>query len=169
MSSAIYGVEQEPEKTHKWNCQRMAFQRIKSSLTHKQLADIIGVSHEQIECMEKCTSIPSKDILKTLVSFFNVPEDYFGVEALYCLISATPSPLSPQERCQQAAQTKLMKQRQTLRSMMKKAGFALNCTGLHRLAKAIDEPASDTCQYVNGKLEIVRKTQTWFASIPKTI
>lgn len=171
--SEAYKIAQEPEKTLEWNCKRMAFQRKKAKLSRNQLAGIMGVSHTQIECMEKCTRIPSKELLDTLVSFFDVPGDYFGVEALDGRVNLEPSQLSPQDERQQAAKASLAKQRKTLRKMMKKAGFPLNCTGLHCLAEAIDESISDTCKYANGELALppdtVNKVHAWFSSIHKKI
>jgi len=159
----------EPEKTLTWNCQRLVFQRQESNLSRKQLADVIGVSLQQLMCMERCTRIPSKEMLETLVSFFDVPSDYFGVEALGGHIDVQPSHLSPQDERQQAAKERLAKQRQTLRKMMKIAEFASNCTGLHDLAQAIDEPIADTCRFVNGELamppDTVHKVNEWFATI----
>ena len=173
MSAEILGVEQEPEKTTKWNAQRLIFQRKKARLTHKQLAEIIGVSRSQIICMENCSCIPSEEMLDALVSFFDVPEDYFGLESLSGPINAKPARLSPQEERQQAAKARLTKQRQMLRKMMKTVGFPLSCTGLHYLAEAIDEPLSDTCKFVNGELAMpsgtVHKIRTWFASAKKTL
>jgi len=150
----------------------MIYQRKKSGLTQSRLAEVMGVSRMQIECMEKCSRIPSKEVLETLVDFFDVPKDYFGVEALDGLMRVEPSQLSPQDERQQAAKERLTKQRYTLRKMMKSAGFPINCTGLHRLAEAITESIADTCRYANGELampfDAVQKAQTWFASIPKT-
>ena len=171
MSAKILELEYEPEKTRKWNAQRLIFQRKNSRLSHKQLAEALGVPLSQIECMENCTCIPSKEILETLASFFDVPEDYFGVEALSGPIKVKPSRLSQQDERQQAARARLLKQRQLLRRMMKTAGFSLDCTGLRYFAQAIDEPISDTCKFVNGEFEMppsaVHKARVWFSSIPK--
>ena len=173
MPTERHEIEQEPEKALKWNAQRLIYQRKKSQLSHKQIADVMGISHKQIMCMENCTRIPSKEMLEALVSFFDVPEDYFGVEASDGHMNVKPSQLSPQDERQQAAKEKLTDQRHTLRKMMKIAGFPLNCTGLHYLAEAIDEPIADTCRFVNGELamppDTVRKARTWFTSIPKAI
>lgn len=173
VSSGILDIEQEPEKTLKWNAKRLIFQRRNSGLSRKQLADVLGVSQQQIVCMENCTRIPSEEMLKTLTSFFDVPEDYFGVESLGGPIQIKPKKLSPQDERQQEAKARLIRQRQTLRKMMKIAGFPLNCTGLHYLAEAIGEPNSDTCKYLNGEIamppDTVRKANAWFSSIPKTI
>jgi len=123
--------------------------------------------------MENCTRIPSKEMLETLVSFFDVPEDYFGVEALCGPITVKPAQLSQQDERQQAAKARLKKQRQMLRKMMKTVGYPLSCTGLRCLADAIDESLSDTCKFVNGELampsDTVHKARTWFASIYKTL
>jgi len=43
MPAVSLGIEQEPEKTLKWNAQRLIFQRKKSKLSHKQLAEMIGI------------------------------------------------------------------------------------------------------------------------------
>ena len=165
MPSKAINAEQEPEKTHTWNCQRLLYQRKRSNLTHKQLAEAMGVSVKQIECMERCSRIPSSELLEMLVSFFDVPGDYFGVEALDGPIKVKPSQLSQQDERMQAAKARLLKQRKTLREMMKRAGFPMNCTGLRYLAEAIDEPIYDTCEFANGTLTmppfVVQKTQAW--------
>lgn len=161
--------EQEPEKTVEWNAPRLVYQRNVSHLTCKQLAKIMGVSHTQMTCMEQCRCIPSEEMLEALVSFFDVPRDYFGVETLDGSIHAEPSQPLPQDERQQAAKERLVKQRHSLRKMMKMAGFPLSCTGLHFLSAAIDEPLSDTCKYVNGEFEMpsdaIHKANVWFASV----
>lgn len=170
----LYGtpdLDQEPEKTLEWNAPRLIFQRKGSRLSHKQLAEAMGVSQKQIICMENCTRIPSKEVLEMLTSFFDVPDDYFGVEALGGNVKVKPPPFSPQDERQQAARASLTKQRHTLRKMMKIAGFPLNCTGLNRLADVLDEPVSDICKFVNGELtmppDTVQKANKWFLSIRK--
>lgn len=171
MPSKTLEMVLEPEKTQEWNAQRLVFQRKNSQLSHSQLAQAMGVSQKQIVCIENCSRIPSAELLETLVSFFDVPEDYFGVEAIGGSINAKPIKLSPQDERQQAAKIKLKKQRHTLRRIMKIAGFPINCTGLHYLAEAINEPLSDTCRFVNGEIEMppdtMNKLHTWFSSIPK--
>ena len=171
MSARILDIGQEPEKTVKWNSKRLIFQRKTSGLTHKQLAEALGVPQKQIECMENCTCIPSDEILEMLASFFDVPGDYFGVEALISRVESRPSRLSPQDERQKEARARLVKQRRMLRTMMRIAGFQLNCTGLNSLSKAIRELNSDTCKYVNGEMEMppdtLRKVRVWFASIQK--
>ena len=173
MSPGIIEYEQEPEKTLEWNAQRLIYQRKVSNLSSKQLAKIMGVPLAQIMCMEQCRCIPSEEILETLVSFFDVSVDYFGVEALNSNKNDKPAKLSLQDERQQAAKERLKKQRYSLRKMMKIAGFPLNCTGLNSLAAAIDEPLPDTCKYVNGEFEMppdaVSKTKVWFASVPKPV
>jgi len=167
MLSEIF--EEEPEKTLKWNAQRLIYQRKASKLSCKQLAKILGVSPAQITCMEQCRCIPSEEMLEMLTSFFDVPQDYFGVETLEGDINVKPQQLSKQDERQQAAKERLKNQRHSLRKMMKAAGFPINCTGVHSLAVVIDEPLSDTCKFVNGEYEMpadaVRKTQAWFASV----
>jgi transcriptional regulator with XRE-family HTH domain len=169
MPTKMAEVMQEPEKTPTWNTQRLIFQRKGAMLSPKQLAQVIGVTQNQVVCMENCTRIPSKEMLGALVSFFDVPEDYFGVEALDGQIDIKPAQPLPQDARQQAAKEKLAKQRHALRKMMKIAGFSFTCSGLRSLAEAIDESIFDTCGFVNGELEMppdtVRKANTWFASI----
>ena len=171
MSAEVNGFEQEPEKTQKWNARRLIYQRKKSKLTLVRLSEIIGISKKQMECIENCTRIPSADMLEALASFFDVPEDYFGMEALDGRLKIKPSKLSPQDERQEAAKAKLEEQRHTLRKMMKIAGFPINCTGLHFLSEAIDESIADTCQFVNGELIMppaaARKVREWFATVPK--
>ena len=171
MPNGTLEFEQEPEKTLEWNAQRLIYQRKASNLSSKQLAKIMGVQLPQITCMEQCTCIPSEEMLETLVSFFDVSGDYFGLEALDGSKNIKPEKLSLQDERQQAAKEKLKKQKLSLRKMMKVAGFPFSCTGLNSLATAIDEPLPDTCKYVNGELEMpvdaVQKTKTWFASVPK--
>ena len=167
MPCDMFEVDLEPRQTLEWNCKRMMYQRKKNNLTQTQLAQAMGVSHEQITCMERCTSIPSDELLKSLISFFDVPGDYFGIKSLSG--PAKPPRLSPQSERQQAAAAQLTKQRQMLRRMMKKAGFPLNCSGLHSFAEAIDESVIDTCQYVNGALampsDAVDKARVWFMQV----
>jgi len=171
MPGEKYKFLQEPEKTRQWNAQRLIYQRLDSGLTSKQLAEAIAVSTAQITCMERCTRIPSKEILDMLVSFFDVPEDYFGVEASdgYINTKNSKKQLSQQDERQQAAKEVLIKQKRSLRKIMKAAGFPLNCIGLHSLAVSIDESVSDTCSFVNGELrmppDVVQKTNVWFASL----
>jgi transcriptional regulator with XRE-family HTH domain len=147
----------------------MKYQREKAKLSHKELADIIGVSINQVVCMESCVRIPSKEMLDTLISFFDVPTDYFGLKSFSGSIDNTPSHLSPQDERLMEAKKKLLKQKRSLRLMMKKAGFPFNCTGLHYMAEAIDESIPDTCKYINGELampfDTVRKTRSWFVAL----
>jgi len=162
---------QEPEKTKQWNAQRLIYQRVSSNLTSKQLAEAMAIPPAQVMCMERCTRIPSKEMLNMLTFFFDVPDDYFGLEASDGLIDTEniPKHLSRQDERQQAAKKELVKQRHSLRKMMRVAGFPLNCTGLHSMAEAIDEPVSDTCKYLNGELrmppDVVQRTNAWFSSI----
>ena len=169
MPSNNFTIEREPEKTLEWNCQRMKYQRIKSRLSHQELADILGVPLEQVICMESCVRIPSQEMLDTLVSFFDVPADYFGLKSACECIDNTPARLSPQDERLMKARSRLLKQKRSLRLMMRRAGFPLNCTGLRYLAEAIDESIPDTCKYINGDmampLDAVRKTRSWFEAI----
>ena len=171
MPSGILEFEQEPEKTLEWNAQRLIYQRKASNLSSKQLAKVMGVPQAQVTCMEQCRCIPSEEMLETLVSFFDVSGDYFGLEALDANKDIKPGKLSMQDERQQAAKERLKKQKLSLRKMMKAAGFPFSCTGLHSFATAIDEPLPDACKYVNGELEMpadaVRKTKEWFTSLPK--
>ena len=171
MSGEKIEIMQEPEKTRLWNAQRLIYQRTDSGLSHKQLAEAMGIQPAQIICMEKCTRIPSKEMLDMLVSFFDVPEDYFGVEASDGVIDPRNRKLSQQEERRQTAQEELLKQRRSLRRIMKTAGFPLNCSGLHSLAAAIDEPVSDICRFVNGEIrmpsDVVQRTNAWISSIRK--
>ena len=169
MPSNNFEIELEPEKTLEWNCQRLKYQREKARLSHKELADILGVPLYQVECIESCMRIPSQEILDTLISFFDVPADYFGIKSFCVGIDNTPARLSPQDERLMAARTKLLKQKRSLRLMMRRAGFPLNCTGLRYLSEAIDESISDTCKYINGEMampfDTVRKTRSWFEAI----
>jgi transcriptional regulator with XRE-family HTH domain len=171
VSSRKNGTEQEPEKTLKWNGPRLVYQRKNSNLSRVQLAKILGISQQQVTCMENCTRIPSDELLDTLISFFEVPDDYFGKESLDGPRQVKQSKLSPQDERQQAAKESLIKQRRALRRMMKAAGFPLNCTGLYYLAEAIDESIADTCKFVNGEISMpsdaIHKTHTWFSAVPK--
>jgi len=166
---------QEPEKTHQWNAQRLIYQRSNSNLSQKQLAEAMAITPAQVVCMEKCTRIPSKEMLNMLISFFDVPGDYFGVEASDGTIDIESGQkhISLQDERQQTAKEELIKQRHSLRKIMKIAGFPLNCTGLHYLADAIDESPSDTCKYLNGEIrmppDVVKRTNEWFSSVKKTV